>query len=248
MANVRRSLYFSAGIATLASLASAEFFLVDLLGSGFSGWGLLGGFVAVYADWEYSPQAPEVWFGVSFTLFLTFLCIFIWLSRFSSRVKALSIAGVIVLVLNSFYIWSSGILYPQTNGLQNYVTGSFFVFVQAAIGNWTDYGLKFIDFGLPILALCAGLCGMALGKNKVNRVIGFSALTSIAVFPLGLECHVMGLGSAAVTSYFGLSTSPLHLITNDLILYLSGFVLLFCSLAVLLKDVLFRSGQTRYRP
>lgn len=236
MMNARRYLCLSAGFATLASLASSVFFLVSRFNAvGSSGWGQFGGFVSTYVDWQYSPQATEIYFGISFTLFLAFLCIFISLSKLPSRVKAVSVAGTILLVLNAFYIWTSDILYPQSNGLQNYIAGSVMVFVSVVTGNWSEYGLRFVDFGLPILALCVGVCGMALGKKKVDRVIGFFSWASIAVLPLGLECHFTGLGSEATISYFGVSTSPLHLITNDLILYLSGFVLLSCVCVVFLK-------------
>jgi hypothetical protein len=228
MANARRHLFFSVGLATLASLTAAIYSLAYLFDRGFPGWGQPGSFATVYVEWQYSPEAPEVFFGISLTLFLIFLCILISLSRLPTRVKALSVAGVILLVLNAFYIWTTGILYPQTNGLQNYITNPIFIFVQVVAGSWTEYGWRFLDFGLPALALGVGACGAALRRKRVDRVIGFFLWTSIAVFPLGLECHLKGLGSDTVISYFMLSKSPLNLITNDLILYLSGFILVLC--------------------
>lgn len=243
MNSVRRYLCFLAGITALVSLASAVFFLVSRLdAAGSSGWGQYGGFVYTYADWQYSPQASEIYFGISLTLFMILLCIFFLLSKLPTKVRVLSIAGVILFILNAFYIWTSDILYPQSAGPQYYVTDSIFAFVSVVSGNWPQYGPKFIDFGLPILAICVGVCGITLGRSRVDRVMGFFLGTSIAVFPLGVECHLHGLGPEAVTSYFVLSTTPFRLVTNDLILYLSGFIILFCLCVGFLRSRRFREA------
>jgi hypothetical protein len=223
--DVRRYLCLSMGFAAAVCLVFAGALLAYLLDTGFSGW---GNFTPVYTGWQFSPQASEIYFGISSTLFLAFLCLFIVLSRLPLRAKSFSIAAIVLVILNSFYIWTSGILYPQTNGLQNYVTGSLIVFIQVVTGGWAGNGLRFVDFGLPTLALFVGVCGAALGTTRFDRLLGFLSWTSIAVLPLGLECHFVGLGSDTVISYFGTSTSPLQYVTNDLVLYSSGLVIVLC--------------------
>jgi len=225
-----------AGLATVASAGSAIYFLVSRLNAvGSAGWGQFGGFEFAYADWQNSPQAPEIYFGVSFTLVLIFLCASILLSGLPRRAKAVSVAVVILFVLNSFYIWTSNVLYPESGGLQIYVVDSVLVSVSVVTGSWAQFGIKFIDFGLPALALCVGGCGASLGRTGVDRAIGFFSWTSVAVFPLALECHYVGYGHMAVVSYFGLSGTPLQLVTNDLLLYLSGTIMILCLLFLLLR-------------
>ena len=241
--NTRRRLFFSAVIASLgAFVASVLSFLGRMSTSGSAGWGQYGGFEFVYVGWQNSPQAPEVYFGISFTLLLILLCCTVLLSRLPRPAKAVAVAAVLLFVLNAFYIWTSDILYPQANGLQVYVVDSVLVFVSVVTGSWADFGMKFIDFGLPALAVGVGLCGMTLGKSRLNRAVGFFSWSSLAVFPLALECHYAGYGYMAVTSYLGLSKSPLHLVTNDVLLYLSGAILVVSLLSVLVRAIRPLSG------